>query len=129
MLWMLEHIVEAKGLLLKDTIENYRTRFDPNSGVVLSRSLFNFFSLAYALEMLSNRDRNIEIEEDSKHSKTLKRDLLYKDGDWHIFSDRKSLKALYDSKAYEKLRENMRMRGIKLYNGVKYEDIMIEDDE
>ncbi|RIA83099.1 hypothetical protein C1645_834325 [Glomus cerebriforme] len=129
MLWMLENIAEVKGLLMKDTIEGYRSRFNPSSGDVLSRSLFDFFSLTYALEVFSNRDRVIEIEVDSKISKTLKRDLLYKDGDWHIFSTRNSLKYLYGSNTYENLRISMKKRGIKLHNGVEYEEPETVNDE
>ena len=126
MLWMLENIEEVKGLLMKNDMEYYRKRFDPSSGAVLSRSFFSPFSL---LEVFFNEDRVIEIDEVSKKAKMLRRDFLYKDGDWHIFSDRNSLKALYASKSYEDLRNYMKKKCIKLHNSVKYEGPETESDK
>ena len=35
LLWMVERIVQIGGLLMKDTIENYRTRFSPDTGILV----------------------------------------------------------------------------------------------
>jgi hypothetical protein len=120
-LWMIENIVQVGGLLMLDNIETYRTRFSPDSGpswnlknLILDRSNTLFPTLTL-------RDRVIPLELDPSQ-KFLRKDLLYRDGDWLLpFGTRSHLSTQYASNTYEELRKVMEAKEIRLYNNVNYD--------
>ncbi|RIA85469.1 hypothetical protein C1645_830746 [Glomus cerebriforme] len=125
-LWMIEYIEQVGGLLMKDDIKTYRTRFSPDNG-----PSWNFKNLIYdrsnaLIPTLMLRDRVIPLDLDPSQ-KFLRKDLLYRDGDWSIpFGSRTHLTTQYISNTYEELRRVMETKGIKLYNSVRYDRVMID---
>jgi hypothetical protein len=122
LLWMIEHIVQVGGLLMKDTIENYRTRFSPDTGPSWNLGTIIVDRSSALIPALLHRDRTIPLENDPENPNTLKRDLLYRNGDWTIaFGSRKNLSRQYHSLTYENLRREMEKEGIRLHDNIKYD--------
>src|SRR5579862_8709175 len=68
------------------------------------------------LPTLMLKDRVIPLELDPSQ-KFLRKDLLYRDGDWLLpFGTRSHLKIQYLSNTYEELRKLIETKGIRLYN-------------
>ncbi|CAB4397772.1 unnamed protein product [Rhizophagus irregularis] len=121
LLWVIENIVEVGGLLMRDDIESYRTRFSPDSGPSwdIRNQIFDRRSDLVPKSML--KDRVIPLELDPSQ-KFLRKDLLYRDGDWLLpFGTRSHLSTHYASNTYEELRKVIETKGIRLYNNVKYD--------
>ncbi|RGB32911.1 hypothetical protein C1646_816375 [Rhizophagus diaphanus] len=120
-LWMIENIVQVGGLLMRDDIETYRTRFSPDFGPSWHLKNLMFDRSNTLLPTLMLRDRVISLETDPDQ-KFLRKDLLYRDGDWLLpFGTRSHLSIQYASDTYEKLRKDMETRGIKLYSNIRYD--------
>ncbi|PKK60925.1 hypothetical protein RhiirC2_856581 [Rhizophagus irregularis] len=120
-LWMIENIVQVGGLLMRDEIETYRTRFSPDFGPSWHLKNLMFDRSNTLLPTLMLRDRVIPLESDPDQ-KFLRKDLLYRDGDWLLpFGTRSHLSIQYASDTYEKLREDMETKGIKLYSNIRYD--------
>jgi hypothetical protein len=122
---MIENIVEAGGLLMHDNIETYRTRFSPDTGPSWNKMNYMSARINSILPTIMVKDRTIPLELDSS-SKFLRKDLLYRDGDWLLpFGVRSYLCTHYTSKTYEEFRKVMEKNGIKLYNkdnkNIKYD--------
>ena len=108
LLWMVERIVQIGGLLMKDTIENYSTRFSPDTGPSWNLGTIIVDRSSALIPALLHRDRTIPLENDPENPNTLKRDLLYRNGDWTIaFGSRKNFSRQYHSLTYENLRREM----------------------
>ncbi|GBC09409.1 hypothetical protein RclHR1_08830011 [Rhizophagus clarus] len=128
LLWVLEYIVQVGGLLMQDNIENYRTRFSPDSGPSWDINNRLFDRRADFIPAIMLRDRVIPLELDPSQ-KCLRKDLLYRDGDWLLpFGTRSHLSTRYASNTYEGLRKVMETKGIRLYNNVKYDKDVDEED-
>ncbi|CAB4441362.1 unnamed protein product [Rhizophagus irregularis] len=128
LLWMIENIEQVGGLLMRDDIETYRTRFSPDSGPswnINNLPIFDRYNTIIPTVM--QKDRTILLELDSSQ-KFLRKDLLYRDGDWLLpFGTRSNLCAQYDSNTYEELRKDMETKGIKLHNNVTYDKDINEE--
>ncbi|GES98880.1 DUF2235 domain-containing protein [Rhizophagus clarus] len=123
-LWMLENIVQVGGLLMQHDIETYRTRFSPDSGPSWNLKNLIFDRSNTLIPSLMIRDRIIPLELDPSQ-KFLRKDLLYRDGDWLLpFGTRSHLSIQYASSTYEELRNIMETKGIKLNNNVIYDKII-----
>ncbi|GBB89764.1 hypothetical protein RclHR1_16560005 [Rhizophagus clarus] len=121
MLWMIEYVVQVGGLLMNDDIKTYRTRFAPDFGPSWDLKNLIYDRSNSLIPMLMLRDRIIPLELDPS-KKFLRKDLLYRDGDWLLpFGTRSHLHIQYASNTYEELRKVMETRGIRLYNGVVYD--------
>ncbi|CAB5195300.1 unnamed protein product [Rhizophagus irregularis] len=121
MLWMIEYIVQVGDLLMRDDIETYRTRFSPDIGPSWNIRNFIFDRSNSLIPTLMLRDRDIPLELDPS-KKFLRKDLLYRDGDWLLpFGTRSHLLIQYASNTYEKLRKDIEKEGIRLYNNVIYD--------
>ncbi|RGB38841.1 hypothetical protein C1646_665115 [Rhizophagus diaphanus] len=121
MLWMIEYIVQVGDLLMRDDIETYRTRFSPDIGPSWNIRNFIFDRSNSLIPSLMLRDRDIPLELDPS-KKFLRKDLLYRDGDWLLpFGTRSHLIIQYASNTYEKLRKDIEKEGIRLYNNVIYD--------
>ncbi|PKC04290.1 hypothetical protein RhiirA5_502872 [Rhizophagus irregularis] len=125
LLWMIENIVEVGGLLMHDNIETYRARFSPDTGPSWNNMNYMSARINSILPTIMVKDRTIPLELDSS-SKFLRKDLLYRDGDWLLpFGVRPYLCTHYTSKTYEEFRKVMEKNGIKLYNkdnkNIKYD--------
>ncbi|CAB4378253.1 unnamed protein product [Rhizophagus irregularis] len=121
MLWMIEHIVQIGGLLMRYDLEDYRTRFSPDYGPSwnLKNLIFDNGNAIFPTPML--RDRAIRLKLNSSE-KFLRKDLLYRDGDWlRPFGTRSHLRTHYGSNTYEVLRNSMEMEEIMLYNNIIYD--------
>jgi uncharacterized protein (DUF2235 family) len=126
LLWMIENIVEVGGLLMRDDIETYRTRFSPDSGPSWNAKNRIIDLVARIIPTIAIKDRSIPLELDSE--KFLRKDLLYRDGDWLLpFGTRSHLCTQYESNTYEELRKVMETKGIKLYNNVIYDKDVNEE--
>ncbi|CAB4373412.1 unnamed protein product [Rhizophagus irregularis] len=125
-LWMIENIEQVGGLLMRDDIETYRTHFSTDSGPswnINNLPIFDHYNTI--ILMVMQKDRTIPLELDSSQ-KFLRKDLLYRDGDWLLqFGTRSNLCAQYDSNTYEELRKDMETKGIKLHNNVTYDKDII----
>ncbi|RGB38840.1 hypothetical protein C1646_691420 [Rhizophagus diaphanus] len=120
MLWMIEHIVQIGGLLMRNDLEGYQTQFSPDSGPSWNLKNLVFDNVNTLIPMLMLKDRSIPLELDPS-KKFLRKDLLYRDSDWLLpFGTRSHLSTHYASNAYEELRKYMETKGIMLYNNVKY---------
>ncbi|CAB4437934.1 unnamed protein product [Rhizophagus irregularis] len=129
MLWMIEHIVQIGGLLMRDDLEGYRTRFSPYYGP--SWNLKNLiFDNGNALIPMLLKDRTIPLELDPISKKFLRKDLLYRDSDWLLlFGTRTNLHTHYGSNTYEELRKIMETKRIMLYNNIIYDKVANEKSE
>ena len=128
LLWMIENIVQVGGLLMRDDIENYRTRFSPDFGPSWNITNLIFDRSNTLIPTFLLKDRVIPLELDSSQ-KFLRKDLLYRDGDWLLpFGTRSHLITQYASNTYEELRKFMEKKGIRLYNNVIY-DKDVEEKE
>ena len=129
-LWMIENIVQVGGLLMRDDIETYRTRFSPDIGPSWNIKNFLFDHGNTLLPTLMLKDRVIPLELDPSQ-KFLRKDLLYRDGDWLLpFGTRSHLKIQYLSNTYEELRKLIETKGIRLYNDVRYDkDVNVNVNE
>ncbi|CAB4417735.1 unnamed protein product [Rhizophagus irregularis] len=125
LLWMIENIVEVGGLLMHDDIETYRTRFSPDIGPSWNLMNYIFDHISFILPTITVKDRTIPLELDSSKKllridssqKCLRKDLLYRDGDWLLpFGVRSYLCTHYNSKTYEEFRKVIETNGIRLYN-------------
>src|SRR5207247_6081102 len=113
--------VQVGGLLIIDDIETYRARFNPDIGPSWNIKNLIFDRSNALIPMLMLRDRVIPLELDPSQ-KVLRKELLYRDGDWLLpFDSRSHLSTHYASNTYEDLRNDMEIRGIRLYNNVKYD--------
>jgi hypothetical protein len=122
LLWIIENIVEVGGLLMKDTIENYRSRFSPDTGPSWNLGTIIVDRSSALIPAILHRDRKIPLEVDPENPNTLKRDLLYRNGDWTVaFGNRNNLSRQYHSNTYENLRKEMEKEGIKLDDNIKYD--------
>ncbi|CAB4388439.1 hypothetical protein RhiirA5_314643 [Rhizophagus irregularis] len=134
LLWMIENIVEVGGLLMHNDIETYRTRFSPDVGPSWNNMNYIFDRISTILPTIIVKDRTISLELDSSPNflridssqKCLRKDHLYRDGDWLLpFGTRSYLCTHYTSKTYEELRKVMETNGVKLYNkdnrNIKYD--------
>jgi uncharacterized protein (DUF2235 family) len=120
-LWMIENIVQVGGLLMRDDLESYRTRFSPDFGPSWDIKNLIYDRRNDFLPVLMLRDRVIPLELDPSQN-FLRKDLLYRDGDWLLpFGTRSHLLTQYASNTYEGLRKSMKTKGIKLYNNVIYD--------
>ncbi|GBC52798.2 DUF2235 domain-containing protein [Rhizophagus irregularis DAOM 181602=DAOM 197198] len=120
MLWMIEHIVQIGGLLMRNDLDGYRTQFSPDSGPSWNLKNLIFDNGNTLIPMLMLKDRSIPLELDSS-KKFLRKDLLYRDSDWLLpFGTRSHLNTYYPSNTYEELRNYMETKGIMLYNNTKY---------
>ncbi|RGB25755.1 hypothetical protein C1646_801653 [Rhizophagus diaphanus] len=127
LLWMIENIEQVGGLLMRDDIKTYRTRFSPDSGPSWNINNLIFDRCNNLIPTVMLKDRTIPLELDSKQ-KTLRKDLLYRDGDWLLpFGTRSHLCVQYNSDTYEELRKAMEVKGIKLYNNVTYDKDINEE--
>ncbi|CAB4493114.1 unnamed protein product [Rhizophagus irregularis] len=128
LLWMIENIEQVGGLLMRDDIETYRTRFSTDSGPswnINNLPIFDRYNTIISTVM--QKDKTIPLELNS-NQKFLRKDLLYRDGDWLLpFGTRSNLCAQYDSNTYEELRKDMETKGIKLYNNVSYDKDINEE--
>ncbi|PKB95820.1 hypothetical protein RhiirA5_367935 [Rhizophagus irregularis] len=121
LLWMIENIVEVGGLLMHDDIETYRNRFSPDIGPSWNLMNYIFDHISSIFPAILVKDRTIPLELDSSQ-KFLRKDLLYRDGDWLLpFGVRSYIYTQYFSKTYEKLRKDMETKGIKLYDNKRYD--------
>ncbi|RIA82316.1 hypothetical protein C1645_835546, partial [Glomus cerebriforme] len=121
-LWMIENIEQVRGLSMKDTIEKYRTHFSPDSGPSWNIKNLMFDHSNSLFPKLVLRDRDIPLDLDPS-KKFLRKDLLYRDGNWMTpFGSRMHLATQYHSNTYEKLRQNIKTEGIRLYNNIRYVD-------
>ncbi|CAB5195312.1 unnamed protein product [Rhizophagus irregularis] len=125
LLWMIENIVEVGGLLMHDDIETYRNRFSPDIGPSWNLMNYIFDHISFILPTITVKDRTIPLELDSSKKllridssqKCLRKDLLYRDGDWLLpFGVRSYLCTHYNSKTYEEFRKVIETNGIRLYN-------------
>ncbi|GBB83838.1 hypothetical protein RclHR1_01050012 [Rhizophagus clarus] len=131
MLWMINHIKNAKGLQFDCKIKaelhldsNFpNKRFSKN----VKHLIFDRSSSIIPTLMLKDRVIPCVKDEYSGNGKYLKKDLLYNNGDWlNQFGSRSHLSIQYASKAYENLRMQMNKEGIKLYGGnIIYESCRI----
>jgi uncharacterized protein (DUF2235 family) len=120
-LWMIENIAQVGGLLMRDDLESYRTRFSPDFGPSWDIKNLIYDRRNDFLPVLMLRDRVIPLELDPSQ-KFLRKDLLYRDGDWLLpFGTRSHLLTQYASSTYEELRKSMETKGIKLYDNVIYD--------
>ncbi|CAB4396102.1 unnamed protein product [Rhizophagus irregularis] len=118
---MIENIVEVGGLLMHDDIETYRNRFSPDIGPSWNLMNYIFDHISSIFPAILVKDRTIPLELDSSQ-KFLRKDLLYRDGDWLLpFGVRSYIYTQYFSKTYEKLRKDMETKGIKLYDNKRYD--------
>ncbi|CAB5195344.1 uncharacterized protein OCT59_028598 [Rhizophagus irregularis] len=121
LLWMIENIVEVGGLLMHDDIETYRNRFSPDIGPSWNLMNYIFDHISSIFPAILVKDRTIPLELDSSQ-KFLRKDLLYRDGDWLLpFGVRSYMYTQYFSKTYENLRKDMETKGIKLYDNKRYD--------
>ncbi|CAB4393312.1 unnamed protein product [Rhizophagus irregularis] len=121
LLWMIENIVEVGGLLMHDDIETYRNRFSPDIGPSWNLMNYIFDHISSIFPAILVKDRTIPLELDSSQ-KFLRKDLLYRDGDWLLpFGVRSYIYTQYFSKTYENLRKDMETKGIKLYDNKRYD--------
>ncbi|CAB4487369.1 unnamed protein product [Rhizophagus irregularis] len=121
LLWMIENIVEVGGLLMHDDIETYRNRFSPDIGPSWNLMNYIFDHISSIFPAILVKDRTIPLELDSSQ-KFLRKDLLYRDGDWLLpFGVRSYIYTQYFSKTYEKLRKDIETKGIKLYDNKRYD--------
>ncbi|CAB4472879.1 hypothetical protein RhiirA5_470640 [Rhizophagus irregularis] len=120
-LWIIEYIVQVGGLLMYNDIETYRVRFSPDSGPSWNIRNLLFDRKNDTIPKFMLMDRIIPLELDPS-KKCLRKDLLYRDGDWLIpFDTRSRLITQYASKTYEELRKIMEKKDISLYNNIKYD--------
>ncbi|CAB4393301.1 unnamed protein product [Rhizophagus irregularis] len=120
-LWMIENIEQIGGLLMRDNIETYRTRFSPDFGPSWNVKNLIFDHSSSLMPTFMLRDRVIPLELDSSQ-KFLRKDLIYRDSNWLIpFGSRSHLSIHYASNTYEKLRKVMETKGIRLYKNVRYD--------
>jgi hypothetical protein len=120
-LWIIENIEQVGGLLMRDDIESYRTRFSSDSGSSWNIKNLLFDRRSFFIPTFMLKDRVIPLELDPS-KKFLRKELLYRDGDWLLpFGTRSHLSTHYASNTYEELRKVMETKGIRLYNNVKYD--------
>ena len=113
---------------MRDNIENYRSRYSPDSGPSWSTKSLIFHRSNILAPMFTLRDRVIPLDLDTAEPNMLKRGLLYRDGDWMLpFGDRTNLIHQYVSNTYEELRKSMETKGIQLHNNIQYEKLHEKD--
>ncbi|CAB5195316.1 unnamed protein product [Rhizophagus irregularis] len=110
---------------MHDDIETYRNRFSPDIGPSWNLMNYIFDHISFILPTITVKDRTIPLELDSSKKllridssqKCLRKDLLYRDGDWLLpFGVRSYLCTHYNSKTYEEFRKVIETNGIRLYN-------------
>ncbi|CAG8525143.1 17890_t:CDS:2 [Rhizophagus irregularis] len=79
MLWMIEHVVQIGGLLMRDDLEGYRTRLDYGPSWNLINLIFDNYNALFPTPMLKDRVIRLKLDPSEKF---LRKDLLYRDGDW-----------------------------------------------
>jgi len=121
LLWIIENAVEVGGLLMRNPIETYRVAFSPDTGPSWNLRTVLVDRSGGLIPAILRRDRIIPLEKDNENAGVLKRNLLFRDGDWlSAFDNRENLKRQYDSATYENLRKDMEKNGVRLSNNITY---------
>ncbi|CAJ0634426.1 13220_t:CDS:1 [Entrophospora sp. SA101] len=131
LLWMIENIFEVGGLKMRHELEYYRTVYAPEyahswnvPSYIIDRGIHHFlYSIKYIrfISFLFIQERKIPLVTEPGNKYSLKKDLLFNDGDWNgVFINRKQLRQQYISRTYENLRDAMKEEDIYLPNNIEF---------